>query len=75
MIYYKRGGVGAYIRSNLKYAVKDYTVKHTDSIWFEINNGEFQKVMVGVFIYTVDHNVGIFFFYPNLWNYFDNDLN
>ena len=42
------GGVGAYIRSNLKYVVKDYTVKHTESIWFEINNGEFQKVMVGV---------------------------
>ena len=42
------GGVGAYIRSNLKYVVKNYTVKHTESIWFEINNGEFQKVMVGV---------------------------
>ena len=42
------GGVGAYVRSNLKYVVKDYTVKHTKSTWFEINNGEFQKVMVSV---------------------------
>ena len=42
------GGVGAYIRYNLKYVVKDYTVKLTESIWFEINNGDFQKVMVGV---------------------------
>ena len=23
---------------------------------------------------TVAHIVGIFIFYPNLWNYFDNDL-
>ena len=22
----------------------------------------------------VAHKVGIYFFYPNLWNYFDNDL-
>ena len=26
------------------------------------------------FMYTVAHIVEIFFFYPNLWNYFDNDL-
>ena len=25
-------------------------------------------------LYTVAHKVGIFIFYPNLWNYFDNDL-
>ena len=25
-------------------------------------------------MYTVAHNVGIFFSYPKLWNYFDNDL-
>ena len=25
-------------------------------------------------IYTVAHKVGIFLFYPNLWNYFKNNL-
>ena len=28
----------------------------------------------GQYIYTVAHKVGIFLFYPNLWNYFKNNL-
>ena len=41
------GGVGAYIRSSIKYSTLDYDVLHAESLWFDMNvNG--CRVIVGI---------------------------